>query len=190
MSATIAILAGGHSRRMRTDKSFVLLKGIPLIEHVIARVKPLALPLMILTNKPQAYQHLDLPLHEDVIPNKGSMGGILSALSYSQTRHTLCVACDMPFLNTALLAWLLQNAEEADAVVPYIRNCAEGLHAVYSKNCLEPLQTSIVQNQLKISSFLEQREVRWIHEAAVRNYDPDLCSFINLNTPDDLLRIG
>jgi molybdenum cofactor guanylyltransferase len=189
MIGTIAILAGGRSRRMGTDKSFVLLNGIPLIEHVITRVKPLALPIIVITNKPQAYQYLNLPLFGDILLDKGAMGGIWAALTYSQTDYTLCIACDMPFLNTELLAYLLQNATSVDAVVPYIKNHVEGLHAVYSKSCLEALYGCIKQDRLKISTFLEQRTVRWIHEREARNYDADLLSFINLNTPDELLGI-
>ena len=187
MAVTIAILAGGQSRRMGTDKSFVPLNGLPLIEHVMARVKTLALPLLLITNQPSRYEYLNVPLYPDVISDKGAMGGIFSALTHSQTAYTLCIACDMPFLNTGLLAYLIQHAADAEAIVPYCQGQAQGLHAIYHQRCREPMQVCIAQDQLKISTFLQQRQVRWIGEDEIRAYDPDFQSFLNLNTPDDLL---
>lgn len=78
-----AILAGGQPRRMGTDKSFIVLDGKPLIGHVIDRLKPLAIPMIIITNQPEKYAQFALPLFEDVIPNKGSLGGLYSAVTYT-----------------------------------------------------------------------------------------------------------
>src|SRR5690348_11953504 len=100
---TVAIMAGGKSSRMGTDKSFVVLVGKPLIEHVIARVSNLGQDETILiTNKPDAYAHLGLSMYGDVIPDKGSLGGIYSAIHHSRSDYTLTVACDTPFVSPEL----------------------------------------------------------------------------------------
>ena len=80
-SFSLAIIAGGQSRRMGRDKAFVELGGKPLIEHVIQRSADLGqAETIIITNKPAQYAHLGLPMYRDVLPDKGSLGGIYTAL--------------------------------------------------------------------------------------------------------------
>ncbi|MBN8638418.1 MAG: molybdenum cofactor guanylyltransferase, partial [Anaerolineae bacterium] len=131
MAAQIAILAGGQSRRMGTDKSFVRLNEKPLLQHVIERVSALQLPLVLIANDPAKYADFGLPVITDVLPNAGSLGGIYTAVQHGDAEYTLCVACDMPFLNPALLRYLLDQATGVDAVVPFVDGTAHALHAVY-----------------------------------------------------------
>ena len=86
--ATIAILAGGQSRRMGTDKALLPINGQSLIERVAARCQTLDLPLIIIANQVERFAGLGLPVYPDEIPDKGSMGGIYTALVHSQTPHT------------------------------------------------------------------------------------------------------
>src|SRR5262245_47136820 len=132
---SVAISAGGKSSRMGTDKSFVRLSGKPLIEHVIARVTDLGQDEMfIVTNKPEAYAYLGLPMVGDVIPDKGSLGGIYTALHHSQQDYTLVIGCDMPFANVELLRYMIGLRDAADGpfdvIVPRVENYPEGLHAI------------------------------------------------------------
>ena len=125
MAFTVAIIAGGKSSRMGQDKSFVQLQGKPLIEHILARLSDLGQDETILiTNRPDAYAHLRLPMYGDLLPNKGSLGGIYTAIHYSRTPDTLVIACDMPFVNAALLRYMLglREAEGGpfDVIVPRV----------------------------------------------------------------------
>src|SRR5215207_5776636 len=94
-----AILAGGQSRRMGADKSFMLLDGRPIFEHVLTCVRELELPILLVTNSRKKYTAYHLPMTPDVLPGQGSLGGLYTAIWSSTTEFTLCVACDMPFLN-------------------------------------------------------------------------------------------
>ncbi|MBI1257876.1 MAG: NTP transferase domain-containing protein [Chloroflexi bacterium] len=183
---TVAILAGGRSRRMGSDKSFVLLNERPLIEHVVRQVSALALPTMVIANEPERYQALNLPIFSDVMPNKGALGGLYTALKHSETDYTLCVACDMPFLSPPLLEYLITLRHGWDAVVPITGGQAQGLHAIYHQRCLPPMLRAMQENRLKISDFLNDIPVRFVEEAELRRCDPLLRSFINLNTPQEL----
>ena len=102
--SSLAIIAGGQSRRMGRDKAFVDLGGKPLIEHVIERSADLGqAETILITNKPAQYAHLGLPMFRDILPDKGSLGGIYTALV--RTRVVLMcwsLACDMPFVNSRL----------------------------------------------------------------------------------------
>src|SRR5438477_6072065 len=95
-SASVAILAGGGSSRMGTDKSFVKLNGKPLFECVLERVSALGVPIILIANQPDRYAAYKLPTYVDLMPNCGSLGGLYTAIHYSPTASTLCVACDMP----------------------------------------------------------------------------------------------
>src|SRR5713226_3707890 len=95
---TVAILAGGRSSRMGTDKSFVRVLGRPLIEDILAQVTGLGTETLIVTNRPDDYAYLRVPLFTDVLPDKGALGGLYSALHSATQRHVLCIACDMPFV--------------------------------------------------------------------------------------------
>jgi molybdopterin-guanine dinucleotide biosynthesis protein A len=186
---TVAILAGGLSRRMGTNKSFVLLAGKPLIEHVIERVSALRLPVLLITNTPEQYASFGLPIYGDVYPQRGSLGGLYTALHYSLTDYTLCVACDMPFLNVDLLRYMLGLRSGADSVVPYIAGNYESLHAIYHQSCIPVMRAQLEQGQLRISNIYSQLQVRQVTEVEVDRFDPDQRSFANLNTPADVAHI-
>jgi molybdopterin-guanine dinucleotide biosynthesis protein A len=185
-----AILAGGQSRRMGTDKSFILLEGRPILEHVLSHVRTLELPTILITNSPQQYSAYNLPIYTDILPGQGSLGGLYTAIQRSAADFTLCVACDMPFLNTALLRYLLGLCStDWDVIVPRIGGNLEAMHAIYNKTCLEPIQNQIVAGNLKASGFFDKVNVRYVEEDEIRQFDPALRSFINLNTPDDLAAV-
>ena len=185
---SVAVLAGGASRRMGTNKSFVELGGKPLVQHTLERVRRLNVPVLLVTNTPERYQQFGLEMVADVMPGKGSLGGIYTALRHSKSLFTLCVACDMPFLNVDLLSYLLSLRDSFDAVVPMIDGQPQGLHAVYHRGCAEPIREAIERDELRISALFDRLRVRLVGEAAMRAIDPDLRSFTNLNTPEELAR--
>lgn len=173
---------------MGRDKSFVLLDGRPVIEHVLVRLKPLGLPVFIVTNTPEAYAAYQVPTFPDVLPDQGSLGGLYTALYNSTTDYTLCVACDMPFLNTELLNHLitLRETSAADIITPRLHGHAETLHTIYRQTCLAPIREQIESGNLRISAFYDRMRVHYVETAEVQRFDPDLRSFVNLNTPEDL----
>lgn len=186
MSAQVAILAGGQSRRMGTDKSFVLLNGKPLLQHVIERVTELNLPVMLIANETEKYSGFGLPIISDVIANAGSLGGVYTAVQHGDAERTLCVACDMPFLNPALLRYLLDQTSDVDAVVPMVDGTAHALHAVYGQNCLSVMRSQIFRGDLAIRRVFAQLDTRFVGEEVLRRLDPNLQSLVNVNTPHEL----
>jgi molybdenum cofactor guanylyltransferase len=189
---TVAIIAGGKSSRMGTDKSFVPLLGKRMIDHVYERIADLGQDETILiTNKPEAYSDLQLPIFSDILPDKGSLGGIYTAIHASQNSHTLCVACDMPFLNTALLGYMISLMGQADGIefdiiVPRVAGYPEGLHAIYNKGCLAPIRERLAADELKIIGFFKAVRVRYLDEDEWKSLDPKGLSFQNINTPEEL----
>jgi molybdopterin-guanine dinucleotide biosynthesis protein A len=185
-AVTVAILAGGLSSRMGSDKSFVQLGGKPLITHVIEGVSHLSTHVMIIANQPAAYAVFGLSVFTDVLPDRSSLAGLYSAVYHSPSDYTLCVACDMPFLNPALLNYMIGQRSCYDAVVPLVGGYPQGLHALYRKTCLVPMRQQLEENQFRVQDLYEQVNTRWVDEETARRYDCDLASFINVNTPGAL----
>ncbi len=185
-NVTVAIQAGGKSSRMGVDKSFVLFNGRPLIEIVRDTVARLGDELILITNKPEAYAHLGLPMVGDMFPDHGPLGGIYTAVHHAKYPHTLIVACDMPWLNRDLLAYMLTLRDTADVIVPRWEKYPEPLHAIYHKNCLNPIVEKLQAQQLKITSFYGRVTVRFVEREEIGQFDPDGRSFANINTPQEL----
>lgn len=180
-------MAGGKSSRMGTDKSFVPLLGKPMIEHVLESVSGLGHEQIIITNSPQPYRYLGLPLYADIYEDCGPLGGLHAALANASYQHLLVVACDMPWLNRDLLAHMVALRSTADAIVPRWTKFPEPLHAVYSKACLKPVTDCLLAGRLKLIAFYNQIQVRFLDREVVAKLDPSGRSFANINTPEDLL---
>jgi len=180
------VLAGGQSLRLGMDKSFVNVKGQPLIEQIVAKLSRLSDDVIIVTNSLEKYNHLKAKLVGDIYPGKGSLGGIYSGLRAAANFYSLVVACDMPFLNLNLLRYMILLARGHDVVIPRIGGLPEPLHAIYSKNCLEPIDGLLARGGLKIIDFFSEVRVRWVEEDEVDIFDPQHLSLFNVNTPSDL----
>ncbi len=183
---TVAILAGGKSSRMGTDKSFVRVLGRPLIEDVLAQVAGIGAETIIITNRGDDYRTLGVPLFTDVLLDKGALGGIYTALHSSSQPHTLCVACDMPFVVRPLLDYLISLIPEADAIVPRLNGEAEPFRAIYSQVCLGPIRAALDGGKMRVISFFPAVRVRFVDEPEIDRFDPQHLSFFNVNTPEDL----
>jgi len=183
---TIAILAGGRSSRMGTDKAFVRVLGRPLIEEILGQSAGLGMESLIITNRPAEYAYLGVPLFGDVLPDKGPLGGLYTALHSATRPHVLCIACDMPFVVRPLLDYLISLIPEGDAVVPRLAGEAEPFRAIYSRACLAPIRAALDAGRMRMISFFPDVRVRFVDEAEIDRFDPQHLSFFNVNTPDDL----
>jgi molybdopterin-guanine dinucleotide biosynthesis protein A len=159
----------------------------PLIQHIVERVRSVLPDCLIVTNSPELYVFLDVPMIGDVFPEGGSLGGIYSGLVTVTGDAALCVACDMPFLSTGLMAYLAARAGEADVVVPDAGEL-QTLHAVYGKGCLPAMERRLRAGQLKIAALFDEVRVLRVPAAEVARFERPELAFMNLNTPDDLVR--
>jgi len=183
---SISILAGGQSSRMGQPKSFVQLAGKSLIDHLLERIQLLQYPIQIIANDLNAYETFGFPVFPDIHTGKGALGGIYTALTYSPTLYTLCLACDMPFINTNLISHLVSQTTDYDAVVPIVNDYPEGLHTIYHQRCKVKIEQQIYQDSLQLGQLFHLLNVRFIPETTLRRFDPNLHAFINLNTPQEL----
>lgn len=184
------ILAGGQSRRMGRDKALIDFQGQPIIAHVINTLRALTNDVAVVSNRSEVYGPLGGPLGARVVadydPPCGPLGGIAAGLQAMKSELAIVVACDMPFLNVALLHWLIDQAADYDVVVPQTGAEYEPLHAIYRRTCTSPIVQRIEQGDRRVISFFADVRLRTIEEAAWRAIDPAGRSLVNLNTPGDL----
>ncbi len=191
---TAVILAGGRSRRLGRDKAVEPFDGEPLIRRVIRRASEAvsARKVVVVVSDPERAAALPLDDHHltavDVFPDCGSLGGIYTGLDAATTEWSLVTACDMPFLSTPLLAHMAGLRDGVDAVVPLVDGRPEPTHALYNRRCLPAIEAKLRSGQLKISGFFDDVTVRYVLEDDIRNFDPILLSFFNINRPEDLAR--
>ena len=176
------VLAGGESRRMGVDKAFLKIAGRPLIEHVLAALRQAAESIIIVTNTPDAYASYDAELVRDQGGKRSSLIGLYSGLLRSREEYNIVVACDMPFLNPALLSFMAGVARGYDAVLSKSGDYIEPLHAVYGRQLLPVIEDGIKRDDRRIRSIFEGRRIRYVSEEEVDRFDPRRRSFINLNT--------
>jgi len=184
MKVASIVLAGGKNLRLGRSKALESIGGKSLIECVVERLRPPTNQLLIVTSREQ----LDLPLIHgaevlvDLYPGKGPIGGIYTGLLASRSSHSIVVACDMPFLNTELLRYMIELTGDFDAVVPTLQEgMVEPLHVIYSRNCLGSMKARLERNQLGLVPFLKIIRVRYVERAECQKLDPQLLSFFNIN---------
>jgi molybdopterin-guanine dinucleotide biosynthesis protein A len=180
------VLSGGSSYRMGQNKAFIDVGGVPIITRILLLFNELFKETIIITNNPEPYQHLDAGLHLDLEPGLGALGGLYTGLFYASFKYVFCVACDMPFLRGPLVQFLVNQIGGSDAVVPRTSDGLQPLHAIYSKNCLAPIRTTLDQKKSKIIDFYPLVNVRIVEEEEFLSIDPLKESFTNVNTPDEL----
>ncbi len=186
---TIAILAGGQSRRMGRDKAFLPLGDKVVVQHVIDAASILNSPLILIANDVERYAVFGLPVYPDLVPGAGALGGIYTALMVSTTPSVLCLACDMPFVHADLLRFLINYpVDGADALVPQVGGRLQPLHAVYSRGVIPVLRQQLAQKSLAIHDFLTLVQTRIISEDRLSAVGFSREAFVNLNTPEDWRR--
>jgi molybdopterin-guanine dinucleotide biosynthesis protein A len=183
LTMTGIVLSGGENRRMGTDKAFLKLAGIPLIEHVLRALKEVCRDIIIVTNSPLLYEGYRVSVVTDAFDQRGPLTGIYSGLLKSADEYNLVVACDMPFLNPPLLAFMGGLASGYDIVVPAVRGMCEPLHAVYRKGLAPVIEARIMQQKQRIQELFGNQRVRYVTEEEIDRFDPARKSFKNLNTP-------
>ena len=189
MKITGIILAGGKNLRMGKNKAFLEVNG----ERIIDRTRNLFLELfdevLLVTNRLPDYLDLNLRMVADLYTGKGALGGVYTGLFHASHSHAFVAACDMPFLNRDLIRHLIDLSPGYDIVIPKTQDGWQPLHAIYSQKCLPFMEELIRQDNLKIIDFFHRVKKREVPTEEILPLDPNLTSFLNVNTPEELARI-
>lgn len=189
-----AVLAGGRSRRMGTDKALLPLRpgDPPLLRVVLDRVAAVVDDITIVASGRPQYGAFGVRVVPDRLEGAGTLGGIATALMTARHDRCLVVACDMPFLNVDLLRWMADQPRDYDVFVPRLPGESrqgsgyvfQTLHAVYGRNCLPAIEGRLATGQRQVIGFFEDVRVRTVELDVIQGFDPDQRSFFNANTPE------
>ena len=186
---TGVILAGGQSSRMRSNKALLPYKGGRFIEAIHRQMSELFDEVILVTNTPDEYAFLPCRKVSDLYPGMGALAGLHSGLRHSATPHIFAVACDMPYLNSALIRRLAALRDKADVIIPEGEKGLEPLHALYGKGCQDAMEKSLQAGSRRIVSFFPEARVNVFSRDEVMAFDPALDSFRNINTPADYFEL-
>ena len=178
---------------MGRDKALETVDGQSLLQRVITQLSSFSNEIIIVTAKgkslPQFFGDPSFRIVADAYPGRGALVGLATGLAASKARYNLAVACDMPFLNPALLRYMLGLKTGFDLVVPRLNDMVEPLHAVYARSCLAPMERLLEQKKnVRINALFELVRVRYVEAEEVDRFDPRRLSFFNVNTQADLER--
>jgi len=186
---TGVIQAGGRSTRMGGEpKALLELGGKRIIERVVDVVGSVLDDVLVVTNTPERYGFLGLPMVPDAFPDGGALGGIYTGLRAAGGEAAFTVACDMPFLHPAIVRMVVERAGEGDVVIPRTGDQLETMHAVYGKRCLGPMETRLRAGALKIVGFFPDVRVVELDAAGIAHHRAPEVAFMNVNTPAELAR--
>ncbi len=167
-----AILAGGQATRFGgRDKSALLVAGRTIRDRQIEAIAPLTDDLQIVVS--------------DIVPGCGPLGGLHAALTAARHDTLFLIACDMPYVSTAFVEYLLSLAGSSDVVVPQSERGYHPLCAVYTRACLEPAAARLADRRLKMLELVGSLRTRVVPVEDIRRFgDPDRL-LANVNTPAD-----
>ena len=190
MEASGIILAGGRSLRLGYDKILETVGGRSLLEIVVDSITSLCGDIIVVTAEGHPISlsghHPDLQIVTDIYPGKGPLGGIYTGLRLSNTNCNLVVAADMPFLNQALLHYMLELTDGFDMVTPRVEGKVEPLHSVYTGGCLRVIEQMFERDELGVHKLLPLVKARYVEVDEIVRFDPEQLSFFNVNTEKDL----
>jgi molybdopterin-guanine dinucleotide biosynthesis protein A len=187
---TGVILSGGLSTRFKgQNKAFINVGGKHILDRLYAIFSDLFNEIILVTNDPLQFVEWDLTIVTDIFPVRSSLTGIHTGLFYMKNQFAFFSACDTPFLEKGLVEVLLENIDrKIDIIMPETSAGMEPLCAIYSKRCLNTAENHIKQNKFKIQRALGNHRLKKIPETVLRSKDPELTSFFNINTQEDLTR--
>lgn len=182
---TGVILAGGENSRMGSHKAFLSVNGKPLIERILAVHGSLFPRTIIVTRSPDRFRSYPVEIAEDASPVRGPLTGIYTAMLRSPDDRFFVNACDMPFLDPRLIAYLCDRAGDHDALVPRVNGYPEPLHAVYHRRILPVIEELLRNGERRIQRLFDHVQVIYTTEEEIGSIDPHFRSFININTPQE-----
>jgi molybdenum cofactor guanylyltransferase len=176
------ILAGGKSSRMGIDKGLMLIDDVAMVQYVIAKLKPVVDKVVIVSNNPE-YKIFGLDVLEDLIKDIGPAGGIYTALNHTNTEKNFVVSCDMPFITSGAVCFMIENSSTSEITLPAYNQMIQPLFGIYSKACLPRWKFLIDQGIIKLHDLIRQFNLKKLNIEKNDLFGEKI--FLNLNSKTD-----
>ena len=171
---------------MQQDKASLVWGTSTLLNSLVARFSGRFGPIVVVQRPDQSLTVTnDVALTSDIYPNCGPLGGIHAGLIASPDDANMVVACDMPFASVDLASYLLSHLDGHDAAVPLLQRGPESLFAAYRRSILPQVEINLKAGVFKVRATLDNVDTLYVSQDDLRLIDPELRSFLNVNTPED-----
>jgi len=195
LQKSAVILAGGFSRRFGRDKGLVNLDGKPLVRHVIDRASKVVDEVLVVVSSKEQKNKFETILPEkanlviDKDESQSPLVGAITGFESAKGEYSLLLPCDTPLVSTQILQFLLDMCTNRSAAIPrWPSGYIEPLQAVYhTKSSLTAAKTALAQGNRNMRSMINNlKGVRYVSTMVLEQLEPDLLTFFNVNTPQDL----
>jgi len=198
-SRSAIVLAGGRGRRMgMVEKALLEFEGKTILERLLENLfRVVDEVILSVRDTPQKEKLLPMlekfPSREirfcfDSIEDAGPLEGIRAGLLESRSEYSFVCAGDMPFVNSQVVDLLFEKAEGHDVALPrWEDRMFEPLHAVYSRKLIPEIEKAFERGKHSVlSPVFEMPDVVFVEVSEIRELDPELRTFANINTVEDL----
>ncbi|MGD8293537.1 MAG: molybdenum cofactor guanylyltransferase [Desulfobacterales bacterium] len=184
------ILSGGLNTRFNgQNKAFIQVGQKRILDRLYGVFSDLFDDIILVTNHPLEFLDWDLTIVTDIFSTRSSLTGIHAGLFFANNPYAFFSACDTPFLSKELVIFLIEQIESnTDIIMPQTAAGFEPLCSIYSKRCLKQAERHLKENKFKIQWAFQDHRIKFIPEKMLLKIDPDLISFFNINTPEDLIQ--
>jgi molybdenum cofactor guanylyltransferase len=188
------ILVGGEARRVNgQEKYFFQYHGRTFIDRLLDSLRHVVDEIVLVArDEAQCERFRETPgvrCISDVRPGIGPIGGLHAGSLAAKGDLLFVSACDMPCVDSSVVAHLFDSIGEYDAVIPsWNPDMLEPLHAIYRRTAL----LAYLQNHdsLSLRTMVHTLNSRFIPADDLRSLDPDLKTFTNINKIEELERIN
>ncbi len=181
---------------MGRDKALLRVPGnerVTFVERLIAVLTPYCGEVLLVARDERSamgYSGLTgVRVVSDEVAGYGPLMGLYSGLKAIEASHALVAAVDMPFIQPVMVSFLLSQAVTEAMIVPVVNGIPQVLLAVYPRAILPVIEERMQQGRRDPRSLLDVVPVTYIDEAQLRRVDPQLRSFVSVNTPEELRQI-
>jgi molybdopterin-guanine dinucleotide biosynthesis protein A len=172
---------------MGQDKAALPFGDLPLLAWMVKRVSLVCSPVIVVAREAGAYQDCGATVVADKWAGEGPLVGLHAGLMAAKTEYAAAVACDLPLLEPELLGALIDRSPGWSAVVPEALGNLHPLCAVYHRSVGQHAEAILRSGGGSLRRLLADPalRVRFLQEDELREWDPALHTFMNLNTPAD-----
>jgi molybdopterin-guanine dinucleotide biosynthesis protein A len=193
------ILTGGRGRRMgMVEKALLEFEGKTILERLLENLF-WVVDEVILSVRDSSQKEKIIPVLEkfsareirfcfDTREDVGPLEGIRAGLLESRSEYSFVCAGDMPFVNPEVVNLLFEKARGHDAALPrWNDKMFEPLHAVYSRKMLSEIEKAFEKGKYSVlTPVFQMQDIVFVEVSEIREIDPELRSFANINTVEDL----
>jgi len=195
------VLAGGRGRRMGSvEKALLEFEGKTILERLLESLFQVVDEVIISfrdKNQEEKFRPVleKFPAHEirfcfDTLEDAGPLEGIRAGLLESRAEYSFVCAGDMPFVDSRVVDLLFEKASGHDAALPKWEDGKfEPLHAVYSKKMISEIEKAFEKGRCSVlTPVLEMKDVVFVEISEIREINPELRTFVNINTISEMER--